>query len=91
MSRTSGTSLEEAKRALGTTGSVISALTTMSALGYLLKCNEKNDIYVGKKFLKKYLMGAPKTEAALKTKVARRRVDAEEIIVEQTKNKKSVK
>jgi hypothetical protein len=35
-------------------------------------------------------MGAPKTEAALKTKVARRRVDAEEIIVEQTKNKKSV-
>jgi hypothetical protein len=36
-------------------------------------------------------MGALKTEAALKTKVARRRVDAEEIIVEQTKNKKSVK
>lgn len=70
MSRTSGTSLEEAMRTLGTSGSVISALTAMSALGYL--------------------MGAPKTEAALKTKVARRRVDAEEIIVEQTKNKKSV-
>jgi hypothetical protein len=30
------------------------------------------------------LMGAPKTEAELKTKVARRRVEAEEIIVEQT-------
>jgi len=31
-----------------------------------------------------YLIGAPKTVAALKTKVARRRVEAEEIIVEQT-------
>jgi hypothetical protein len=30
------------------------------------------------------LIGAPKTVAALKTKVARRRVEAEEIIVEQT-------
>jgi len=29
-------------------------------------------------------MGAPRTVAALKTKVARRRVEAEEIIVEQT-------
>jgi hypothetical protein len=29
------------------------------------------------------LMGAPRTEAELKTKVARRRVEAEEIIVEQ--------
>lgn len=31
-----------------------------------------------------HLMGAPNTEAALKTKVARRRVEAEEIIVELT-------
>jgi hypothetical protein len=31
-----------------------------------------------------FLIGAPKTLAALKTKVARRRVEAEEIIVEQT-------
>jgi hypothetical protein len=30
------------------------------------------------------MIGAPKTVAALKTKVARRRVEAEEIIVEQT-------
>jgi hypothetical protein len=30
------------------------------------------------------LTGAPRTAAALKTKVARRRVEAEEIIVEQT-------
>lgn len=35
-------------------------------------------------FVSAILMGAPKTEAELKTKVARKRVEAEEIIVELT-------
>lgn len=38
----------------------------------------------GSELVSAIMIGAPKTVAALKTKVARRRVEAEEIIVEQT-------